>query len=101
MRWRALRMPSPVDSFVPVELHQKRYRGPRILWPIVRPLTNAIQHLPHWARSVHEVVDRAAYETTIIKSDPPPPPAGVRQPRRPTPTAPPSSLQLPLNDPEG
>ena len=49
-----------------IELREKRHRGPKLMWPLARWLTNATRHLPHWARPVHKAIDRAAFETTIV-----------------------------------
>jgi hypothetical protein len=80
-----------------VEVHQKRHRGPKGLWPLERLIIKTTRHLPHWAQPVYEAIDRAVFETTIVDlEDDPPPPPGVREPRRPLPTAPSASRARPI-----
>lgn len=95
---RSQRPAQPTRSATTVrtmEMHRKRYRGPRAIRPFASLLITATRHLPHWARPLKEAADRAIFETTIVT--PPgdaPPPAGVREPRRPKPTDPTMSRAL-------
>ena len=93
LRPRALR-------FSAVQIHEKRHRGPRPLWPLGSAAVGATRHLPHWARRFYDAVDRAFFTTEIIIAPPdPPPPSGVREPRRPSPGRP--SAALSLDEPDG
>jgi hypothetical protein len=80
-----------VDS-VTTEIHEKRHRGPRALWPVGSFLAWNVHRLPHWASRFSNAVDRAVYDTTIIAGMDNPPPAGDREPRRPKPKGPVMSL---------
>lgn len=82
-------------------MHKKRSRGPKVLRPVAVLLVNATKRLPHWAQPIHDAIDRSVYDTTIIHIEPePPPPAGVREPRRPLPTAPSASKVRMGDDPD-
>jgi hypothetical protein len=82
---------------VGMEIHEKRHRGPKVLWRVGSFLAWNMHRLPHRASRVIDAVERAVFDTTITTiSSPgnPPPPAGVREPRRPEPTGPVTSHAL-------
>lgn len=81
-----------------VQIHEKQHRGPKVLWPLGRALTSNALHFPHWAQRIPEAIDRWVFDTTVLNlREDPPPSAGVREPRRPQPTAPAGRRATPLD----